>query len=88
MGLIEILENRLDEVSMYTMDGPELDTKFGYKESLNFCIRKHQEGWTLDLFKTNLIETLDKYGKYYGDYTSGLISGLKYNIKIMEEHNE
>lgn len=88
MGLIEILENRLDEVSMYTMDGPDLDIKFGYKESLNFCIRKHQEGWSLDLFKSNLSETLEKYGKYYGDYTSGLINGLKYNIKIMEEHNE
>lgn len=88
MGLIEKLENRLDEVSMYTMYGPDLDTKFGYMESLKFCIRKHEEKWSLDLFKSNLSETLDKYGKYYGDYTSGLISGLKYNIKIMEEINE
>lgn len=56
----------------------------GRLESLRFCYRKHLEGWTIDMFK----EDLNKFkteNKCIGDYMLGIISGLKYNIKLMEE---
>lgn len=82
--MIKLLEDKIDEVSMWSMDGPDYEVKFGYLESLNFCIRQHKRGWNINQFKDNLDKVKQDYGKYGGEYLDGLISGLKYNIKHME----
>ena len=59
------------------------DYSYGQREALRFCIRKHQEGWTLNNFKQELCKA---FNMNIGDeYIQGIISGFKYNIKIMEE---
>ena len=59
------------------------DYSYGQQEALRFCIRKHQEGWTLEDFKQELNRSLSM--NTYDGYIQGIISGFKYNIKIMEE---
>ncbi len=82
--MIKLLEERIDEVSMWSMDGPDYEVKLGYLESLNFCIRQHKCGWNIGQFKDNLDKVKQDYGKYGGEYLDGLINGLKYNVKHME----
>lgn len=55
----------------------------GQKEAIKFCIRKHGEGWTLDDFYKELYNALSM--NVCSEYVQGIISGFKYNIKIMEE---
>ena len=55
----------------------------GQKEAIKFCIRKHEEGWTLDDFYKELYNALSM--NVCSEYVQGIISGFKYNIKIMEE---
>ena len=55
----------------------------GQKEAIRFCIRKHKEGWTLDDFYKELYNALSM--NVCSEYVQGIISGFKYNIKIMEE---
>ena len=59
------------------------DYSYGQLEAIRFCIRKHQEGWTLEEFKQELNRALSM--NMYDGYVKGIISGFKYNIKIMEE---
>ena len=59
------------------------DFTYGQKEAIKFCIRKHEEGWDLDDFNKDLQKAM-KLNKN-SEYIKGIISGLKYNIKIMEE---
>lgn len=55
----------------------------GQKEAIKFCIRKHEEGWTLDNFNKDLEKAMKL--NMNDEYIQGIVSGLKYNIKIMEE---
>ena len=59
------------------------DYSYGQIEAIRFCIRKHKEGWTLDDFYKELYKVLSV--KKCDEYIQGIISGFKYNIKIMEE---
>lgn len=59
------------------------DYSYGQQEAIRFCIRKHEEGWTLDDFKQDLNKALAL--NMDDEYIQGIVSGLKYNIKIMEE---
>ena len=59
------------------------DFTYGQQESIKFCIRKHEEGWTLDDFYKELYNALSM--NVCSEYVQGIISGFKYNIKIMEE---
>lgn len=59
------------------------DYSCGQQEAIRFCIRKHEEGWTLDDFKQDLNKALAL--NMDDEYIQGIVSGLKYNIKIMEE---
>lgn len=59
------------------------DYSYGQKESIKFCIRKHQEGWTLGDFNRDLEEAMKLNMK--DEYIQGIVAGLKFNIKNMEE---
>lgn len=59
------------------------DFTYGQQESIKFCIRKHEEGWTLDDFNKELERAMKLNTN--DEYIQGIVSGLKYNIKIMEE---
>ena len=59
------------------------DYSCGQREAIRFCIRKHKEGWILDDFYKELYKVLSV--KKCDEYIQGIISGFKYNIKIMEE---
>lgn len=59
------------------------DFAYGQQESIKFCIRKHEEGWTLDDFNRELERAMKLNTN--DEYIQGIVSGLKYNIKIMEE---
>ena len=58
----------------------------GQIEAIKFCIRKHNEGWTIEDFKMELKNALKM--NICDDYIKGIISGFRYNLKIMEESNE
>lgn len=58
----------------------------GQIEAIKFCIRKHKEGWTIEDFKTELNNALRM--NICDDYIKGIISGFRYNLKLMEESNE
>jgi len=77
---MERLENALLKLKF---DINSDDFNYGQQEAIRFCIRKHNEGWTLDDFKQELIKTLSM--NIDDEYIQGIISGFKYNIKIMEE---
>ena len=66
-------------------DTNSTDYSIGQKEAIRFCIRKHEEGWTLDDFYKELYNALSM--NTCSEYIQGIISGFKYNIKIMEESN-
>ena len=72
-----------DILLMLKFDTDDSDYSYGQREALRFCIRKHQEGWTLEDFKQELNRSLSM--NTYDGYIQGIISGFKYNIKIMEE---
>lgn len=55
----------------------------GQKTAIKFCIRKHQEGWTLGDFNRDLEEAMKLNMK--DEYIQGIVAGLKFNIKNMEE---
>lgn len=59
------------------------DFTYGQQESIKFCVRKHEEGWTLDDFNRELERAMKLNTN--DEYIQGIVSGLKYNIKIMEE---
>ena len=59
------------------------DFTYGQQESIKFCIRKHEEGWTLDDFNRDLEKAMKL--NMNDEYIQGIVSGLKYNLKIMEE---
>ena len=60
------------------------DYSCGQREAIRFCLRKHKEGWSLDDFYKELHKVLSD--KKCSEYTQGIISGFKYNIKIMEDN--
>lgn len=64
--------------------GDNSDYRMGCEESIKFCIKKQEEGWMLEDFKADLIETLDKYSNFYGPYKDGVVQTLKYNISQLE----
>lgn len=78
------LEDRLTEVMMVRAKGCDSDYKKGYKSAIKFCIERHKEGWVISRFEEDLEEVINQYGLLSGDYLDGIISGLKYNIKLME----
>lgn len=82
--MVDRLENRLTEVMITVPRGCEWDYKVGYKSSIEFCIRKHKEGWNLKQFKENLENVIKEYSYLKGDYLNGIVKGLEYNIKLME----
>ena len=72
-----------DAILKLKLDSNKDDFTYGQEEAIKFCIRKHQEGWTLNNFKQELCKA---FNMNIGDeYIQGIISGFKYNIKIMEE---
>ena len=78
---MEKLEDTLFKLKFDT--NTDCDYSYGQREAIRFCIRKHKEGWTLndfyeELYKASSIKKCD-------EYIQGIISGFKYNIKIMEE---
>ena len=72
-----------DAILKLKLDSNKDDFTYGQQEAIKFCIRKHQEGWTLEDFKQELNRSLSM--NIYDGYVKGIISGFKYNIKIMEE---
>ena len=75
-----------DAILKLKLDVSKDDFTYGQQEAIKFCIRKHQEGWTLDNFKQELCKA---FNMNIGDeYIQGIISGFKYNIKIMEDANQ
>lgn len=79
------LEDKLTEVMMIKAKGCDSDFKKGYKSAIKFCIERHEEGWGLSQFEEDLKEVINQYGFLSGDYLDGIISGLKYNIKLTKE---
>ena len=74
------LENALLKLKFDTSSD---DFIYGQREAIKFCIRKHEEGWDLYDFKQELNRSLSM--NIGDEYIQGIISGFKYNIKIMEE---
>ena len=72
-----------DVLLQLKFDTDSNDYSSGQKEAIKFCIRKHEEGWTLDDFYKELYNALSM--NVCSEYVKGIISGFKYNIKIMEE---
>ena len=86
MGLIETLEDKLDKEMMLRQLLLSQDEYIGFKEAINFCIRKHKEKWNINDFREDLNQTRIQYKDWECSYIEGILSGLKYNIKITEEH--
>lgn len=78
---MEKLEDALLKLKFET--NTDHDYSYGQQEAIRFCIRKHKEGWTLDDFNRDLEEAMKL--NMNDEYIQGIVSGLKYNIKIMEE---
>ena len=82
----KIKGNRMSELEdillQLKFDTDRDDYKQGQLDAIRFCVRKHGENWTLEDFKHDLEKAiklnLDK------EYIKGIVSGLKYNIKLME----
>ena len=72
-----------DALLQLKFDTDSTDYASGQKEAIKFCIRKHGEGWSLDDFYKELYNALSM--NVCSEYVQGIISGFKYNIKIMEE---
>lgn len=82
---MEILEDEVFKATWADCTGDAHDFRKGYKESLEFCIRKKLEAWTIDNFKTDLEQTKENSKSMYGPYKDGIIAGLQFNINKMEE---
>ena len=72
-----------DAILKLKLDVSKDDFTYGQQEAIKFCIRKHEEGWTLDDFYKELYNASSM--NVCSEYVQGIISGFKYNIKIMEE---
>lgn len=83
--MIKILENEKDLLTFSNYSPCDEDFIDGKKEALRFCIRMHQENWTLNEFKKDLKETVDSFTIPYDKYEKGIISGLEFNIKNMKK---
>lgn len=79
------IEELIEQAKMTKCKGVDYEYKRGCIEALNFAIRMHREHWDLDKFKEDLIETESNLSNFNGEYKDGILSGLKTNIKIMEE---
>lgn len=86
--MINKLEDKLDEEMMLRQFLLSQDEYRGFKEAINFCIRKHKEKWNINDFREDLIQTKMQYKDWDCSYIEGIVSGLKYNIKLMEEQHE
>ena len=80
------MEKLEDVLLQLKFDENRTDYSIGQKEAIKFCIRKHEEGWTLDDFYKELYNALSM--NVCSEYVQGIISGFKYNIKIMEDANQ
>lgn len=72
-----------DALLKLKFDADKDDFTYGQQEAIKFRIRKHEEGWTLDNFNRDLEKAMKL--NMNDEYIQGIVSGLKYNIKIMEE---
>lgn len=83
--MIKILENAKYSLifgSAMHMDEDYID---GAKESIRFCIRKHEENWALEEFESDLNETKKRYVPHYSSYERGILDGLEFNINEMKK---
>ena len=77
------MEKLEDVLLQLKFDENRTDYSIGQKEAIKFCIRKHEEGWTLDDFYKEFYNALSM--NKCSEYIQGIIWGFKYNIRIMEE---
>lgn len=82
---MENLENELFNTKWTRTYGDDSDCKRGYKEALNFSIRKREEGWMLGNFKADYEKTLEEIKGMHGPYIDGLKAGLMFNINDLEK---
>ena len=75
-----------DALLKLKFDTDSNDYSSGQKEAIKFCIRKHAERQTLDDINKELYNAISM--NVCSEYVQGIISGVKYNIKIMEDANQ
>ena len=80
--MINRLEDKLLKLKFDIQDGYDI----GVIESIKFCLRKHREGWTIQMFNKELESALKL--NLRDEYIQGIVAGMRYNIKVMEETNE
>lgn len=82
------IEELLFRAEWTSCTGSDYEENKGFKQALKFCIDKHKQGWNIEQFEQDYIDTQEQMKGMYGPYKDGMLYGLKINIEQLRRINK